>query len=705
MSIVCSLILQILLIMNIDYYDILYLMLVSNNSLLNILLPNENKVLKDVLKEADSKTLTSMKSQSSSVGDILKNLFSDLKTQNQSKTTIENILKNSSMFKDLGSFTKSITTLLNQLETNSNLEKYKPILQSFLKDISTMDNKSLKELIKNSGVFLESKALEQLKSNTTLPKNLETILNQIKTILKDIPTLEAKKVESLIDKLLQNNVKQSSQQNITQQSKLQTTTLQNQGDLKSIVSMLQSISKGTSTQQLTNLTNLTNSLRTISSEAQLVESRIVNNKTVGIEPQLANAKQNITSTTQQTLTQLKNEVLLNNNIPNKQSLLKQIDTLLQNKDLFTKNSSLVEPKNLLSQLTNLNEIKTAAAKNPHITNIVSNLKNASENISTLENKVLSNQNIKNEKLQLTQDIKQNLSNLKNELINIKTIDTKVVNQIIDKLQNMQNLFSKIDLPVDLKGFQQNILNQTTNLNNFQSNFASNINNLILSLKENISSLSTNQSNQSLQNNIIKSVEKLETIINNIQTNSPMLNNKQVPLNPLQNDMKTVLLQMQEELFGKTDVKSMDSLKHVDKMLMQVEYYQLLSITSNSNSVYIPFLWDMLDDGSISMKQTDEEKFYCEINLSLKEFGQTQLLLSLYDKNKLDLTIYASKDSFKQSIKENTSKLKRALNSADLIPVNIKVIDLKKDEDQPKEVQQVNSFNQDINLGFGINIKA
>ena len=108
--------------------------------------------------------------------------------------------------------------------------------------------------------------------------------------------------------------------------------------------------------------------------------------------------------------------------------------------------------------------------------------------------------------------------------------------------------------------------------------------------------------------------------------------------------------MQSELVGKTDVGSQETLKQIDKMVMQVEYHQLLSIVSNSNSVYIPFLWDMLDDGSISMKRTDEDKFYCEINLSLKEFGQTQIMLALYDKNKLDLTIYASKDSFKQAIR-------------------------------------------------------
>ncbi len=79
-------------------------------------------------------------------------------------------------------------------------------------------------------------------------------------------------------------------------------------------------------------------------------------------------------------------------------------------------------------------------------------------------------------------------------------------------------------------------------------------------------------------------------------------------NPLQNDMKTMLFKIQEELVGRTDIKSADTLRQVDKMLMQVEYYQLLSIASNSNSVYIPFIWDLLDDGSISMKKLMKKNF-------------------------------------------------------------------------------------------------
>jgi len=703
-------------------------MLVSNNSLLNILLPNESKVLKDVLKEADAKTLINVKNGNTSIGDILKNLFSDLKTGNKNKATIENILKNSNLFKELGTFSKSITTLLNQIEGDSKLSKYKPLLQSFLKDISTMDEKSLKDLISKSGIFLESKVLNQTKETSTLPKNLENILNQIKEIVKNIPSLDARKIENLIDKLLVNN------------SKAPSSSIQNNSDLKSLVTLLQNLSKNVGDKQLANLSTLTNSLKDLSTKAELIESKVNNNQilnqaknitttkpefldlknSTSVKAELSDSKINnltnnnqqinlnqskevISSKTHEVLQQLKNELNLNKNIPNNQTILKQVDTLLQTNNLFEKNTSTIEPKNLLNLLANLNETKSITTQNSNISTIVSNLKNLSENISTLENKVLSNQNIQTEKIQITQDIKQNLSLLKAELINVKNIDIKQISQIIDKLQNFQNIFSKIDIPNDLKAFQQLILNQTTNMNNFQSNFSSNINNLILNLKENILNQITSPANN-LQQTVIKAVEKLEIIVNNFLQNPSLINEKVNTQNPLQNDMKAILLQMQEELTGKTDIKTQDTLKQVDKMLMQVEYYQLLSSTSNSNSVYIPFIWDMLNDGSISMKKLNEDKFYCEINLSLKEFGQTQLLLSLYDKNKLDLTIYASKDSFKQSIRENSTKLKQALNSVDLIPVNIKIIDLKKEEEN-KEVKQSNVYNQDINLGFGIDIKA
>lgn len=75
------------------FYDILKIMIVSSNNLLKILLPNDNKVLKDALKQADIKTLANIKSGDISVGDILKDLFTQAKTGTKTNASIENLLK------------------------------------------------------------------------------------------------------------------------------------------------------------------------------------------------------------------------------------------------------------------------------------------------------------------------------------------------------------------------------------------------------------------------------------------------------------------------------------------------------------------------------------------------------------------------------------------------------------------------------------
>ena len=50
-------------------------------------------------------------------------------------------------------------------------------------------------------------------------------------------------------------------------------------------------------------------------------------------------------------------------------------------------------------------------------------------------------------------------------------------------------------------------------------------------------------------------------------------------------MKSILLQIQDEVSSKTDPKSQDLARQVDKLLTQIDYHQLASITSNSNNVY------------------------------------------------------------------------------------------------------------------------
>ena len=258
-------------------------MIVSNNALLNILLPNDNKVLKEVLKEADSKSLEQMmKNNSTSINDVLKELFDGLKNGTKSNTAIENILKNSTVFKEMGSVSNTLSTLVENISQDENLQKFKPLIESFLKNIKEMDANTLKEQINKSGVFLESK-MAQI-SNT----KIENILSQIQNQIKDITTAQAKQVNELINKLIQNPSSPESANN-----------------LKSLTSALQNLSNSLGTSQTQNLSTLTNQLKSMINEGSLIESK-VENGTVNLNN---SAKEIITSQTKELLNKIKNELI------------------------------------------------------------------------------------------------------------------------------------------------------------------------------------------------------------------------------------------------------------------------------------------------------------------------------------------------------------------------------------------------------------
>ncbi|MCT7624985.1 flagellar hook-length control protein FliK [Aliarcobacter butzleri] len=563
-------------------------MLVSNGSLLNILLPNNNKVLNDVLKEADSKNLEQMvksSTSSTSASTILKELFTSLKDGTKSNSTIENMLKNSATFKELGNVSTNLSSLVDELSTDENLQKFKPVLENFLKDVKNIDANALKEQIKNSGIFLESKLSQ------TPNSKLENVLTQLQNLVKDINTPQAKQVNELIDKLLQ-NIKTQTNTN-TQITQNPTATNEFTNNLKTLTSSLQNLNNSLNPTQTQNLSNLANQLKSLINEGTLVESKIENST-------------NLTDKT----TNLTNNTTLKDSIN------------LQTKELLT-------------------QIKNDIIQNPNM------------------------------------------------------IQNKNILPMIDNLLKMDNLFSKNDT---IQNFLANS-NSSGNLSTFTSNFASNLSPLLTTLKESLETLNPN--NTHLQNHLTKLVDKVEHIIQDLATTpNGKLNTK------VSEDMKTILLQMQDELASKTDPKSLEVAKQVDRLLTQIDLHQLTSLVSNSNYVYLPFFWEMLEDGSIEMKQKDEEKFFCQINLTLKDFGKVDLMLGLYDKNKLDLTIYAQREHFKTAIRENMQQLKIALNSVELIPVNVKLLDMKEDNKESSKPTQtyINNYNNQ-DLSSGIDIRA
>ena len=565
-------------------------MLISNGSALNILLANNNRVLNDALKEADNKTLNNLLKQDSSnsssstntaASSILKEVLNSIKDGTKSNSSLENILKNSTAFKDLGNLSSNLSSLLESIKDDESLQKFKPLLENFLKNIKDVTADNLKEQIKNSGIFLENK----LSSNPNA--KLENLLQNISNLLKTIDTPEAKNSSQIIDNILKNIPKDGS---------LKSSELVN--NLKTLVSSLQNLSSSLNSNQTQTLNNLANELKNFIQNGVMIESKTENlvPKTQTQTPQ--------TEDVDVANTQIKN--LINNQV---KELLTQI------KQDLTQNQNIIQNKNILT--------------------------------------------------------------------------------LIDKLISLPDLFSKSEA----------ILNsvQNSNISNFSNNFATNLNPLLTALKESLQAI--NPKNIEIQNQINSLIKKVENIIQeytNNQLDNPKDNQK------LDNDFKSILLKMQDEVAQKTDIKSQDSLKTINNLLTQIDMQQLTSLVSNSNFVYIPFFWEMLEDGTVEIKEKEEDKFFCQIKLTLKDFGKIDLMLSMYDENKLDMTIYAQREHFKVTLRDNLQKLKLALNEANIIPMNVKLLDMKEEsenkEQKPTNVYQ-NNYNNDFITSSRIDIKA
>lgn len=281
---------------------------------------------------------------------------------------------------------------------------------------------------------------------------------------------------------------------------------------------------------------------------------------------------------------------------------------------------------------------------------------------------------------------------------LKEADFKSLEQMIKNSSTSINdvlteLFDDIKNGTKSNTTIENILKNSTIFKDLGS-----VTNNISTLLENISQDENLSKFKPLVENFLKNIKDMDenSLKEQIKNSGIFLESKLSSHegSKISHDMKTILLQIQEEINSKTDTKNSELSKQVDKLLTQIDYYQLNSLATNSNYVYVPFFWDMLEDGTISMKKKDEEKFFCQINLTLKKYGKVDLMLSLYDKNKLDLTIYTQKEEFKTEIRENMQKLKIALNNASLIPVNIKLLDLKEEKETiPEQTYLDNSYSK------------
>jgi flagellar hook-length control protein FliK len=167
-----------------------------------------------------------------------------------------------------------------------------------------------------------------------------------------------------------------------------------------------------------------------------------------------------------------------------------------------------------------------------------------------------------------------------------------------------------------------------------------------------------------------------------------------------NDLKSVLLQAGSEVTKSSHPNQSEILRHIDKLTLTIDYHQLVSHLSNSTSLSLPFSYEQLQEGHIEFKRDKENRFYCDINLKLKEYGELNLKLTLYDKNQLNIHIYSNNAEFKEMIKENIPSLRSALIENQITPREIRLFEPKTES---KKFSPYETQAHPIDVGFEVKV--
>jgi hypothetical protein len=532
--------------------------------------------------------------------------------------------------------------------------------------ITQIDENTLKTQINNSGIFLESKISTALGN---LSHTITQTLLELKQTLLNTPFLDSNNAVKLIDSLL-NNANSSNPTMMLNDLKTLLSTLKN------MISQLETPNAQTNAvvQTVLKLENLFNK--------EFQTHPAFNNTNVTIKPEVANELKSIFSHLQTyfsaTQTQASNE------------LTSLLDKLTQTQNIIQNPNFINESKTILAQLKQLPQMQAALAYHSQSNQIA----NLSTQLETIINQLISQQ-------PQTPNTPLNISPLSQEVnTQLKTILTQLQNALSHFSPTTHNTAPLLQL-IENSLQVQNLSQSHTLLNNLQQLLTQ-----LNSTEPFGNALSSNKQNQELLN----LVNKFESIVTKEVLNNPTFTAPHNALNllkdELSHDMKAVLLQLQKEISsGVQNQTTQEMLKHIDKLLVQIDYNQLMSLTSNANTLYLPFLWDLLEEGTITTAKGEKDKFYCQINLKLKEHGKLDLLVVVYDKN-IEITMHAQQEAFKKHLQSNLQQLKQNLSSVGLIPLSIKLYDLKEqnESNNPKdEFSFINEYAQDLNLGINIRV--
>ena len=352
-----------------------------------------------------------------------------------------------------------------------------------------------------------------------------------------------------------------------------------------------------------------------------------------------------------------------------QNLLSQILTLndesLDNQNSFMKLTSMLEKassdaKNILDN----SSIKTLLKDVDKLDNVAKFLdKNFSKEQSA---DAVKNQTSKMENF--ISNLSEKVANLASEKLNQNfgfTQNHKELKAILESLKNDLKMLNNIGDEAGLvKAF-----NETSDVSkegSLQDKLQSAARRLAHSLSLADPEASTAKSDLAESKALLKQLKLATNDINNITTKSQSEISK-----VLNQDVKSTLLNISEKSQNAQTVNA------ANKMISQIEMHQMVSSLQGGIQTYMPYIWDGVEGGNVAFKQGKKDKFYAQIDLNFKKFGQINVMVGLVDKRYIDLSVATQTNEFKELILGNSSELKQAISKLGLIVSNFNIKTLPK----------------------------
>ncbi|KAB0614097.1 hypothetical protein [Campylobacter hyointestinalis] len=286
---------------------------------------------------------------------------------------------------------------------------------------------------------------------------------------------------------------------------------------------------------------------------------------------------------------------------------------------------------------------------------------------------------------------KNIKSIKNDLINITNDINKQINTLKDsfgiaKTNTLSNLMSLEQSSTLIENLIDAISTDAnnTNLQEKLSLAAKKLSNIINYFDKNAGDA---KQNLAQINHLSKLAKKATLDIQNIEPN-----NIDESLKALSNDVKTTLLNLKEATQNASNLNNIN--QNVNRLLTQIEMHQLMSFAGNSIQTYLPYVWDGLDSSSVAFKQ-GKSKFYAKIDLNFIKYGSVSVILGLFDGKFIDIMISTGKEDFKDIILNSSKELKTAITNLGLIISSFSLTHKAKFE----------PYNEQNSFDLGFNVKA